>query len=369
MDQSAEFAARLADAAARRAPVRIRAGGTKDFYGQAFDGELFDPRGHTGIIDYEPTELVVTVRAGTRLADLEAALSARDQLLPFEPPHFGAAATVGGCVAAGLAGPRRAANGPVSGSVRDFMLGCRLLDGRGQRLSFGGTVMKNVAGYDVARALAGSLGTLGLLLDLSLKVLPRPAAEATLRFELDEPTALHQLNTWAGQPLPISASAWCGGTLALRLSGARAAVRSAAQRLGGETVASEPADAFWSSLREQTATFFAGDLPLWRLSLPSTAAPVGAALAGDDGAGQLIEWGGAQRWLRTRAAVEQVRARAATLGGHATVFRTGAGGASVDRAGGVFTPLSPPLLAIHRRLKAEFDPAGILNPGRMFAGL
>lgn len=345
---------RVRAAAAGRQPLCIRGGGTKDFYGNDPQGEPLDTRGLEGILAYEPTELVVTVLAGTALAELEAALTARGQMLAFEPPHFGADATVGGCVAAGLAGPRRASYGTTCGDVRDFVLGARLLDGRGDVLSFGGQVMKNVAGYDMARTLAGSLGILGVIVEVSLKVLPRPVEETTLCFDLDEEQALARLNEWGGRPLPISASAWSDGRLRLRLSGARAALAAARAALGGEE---DNEAGFWEEIREQRHPFFSGDVALWRLSLPSTAGPVGL----DDP--QLIEWGGALRWLRSARAATDIRARAAVLGGHATLFRGG------DRAAGVFTPLPPALATIQRRLKAEFDPAGIFNPGRMYAEL
>lgn len=347
----ASLAGRLRGATASRMALRVRGGGTKDFYGNEPRGELLDTRPLAGIVAYEPSELYVTARGGTPLAEVEAAVAAERQMLAFEPPHFGDGATVGGCVAAGLAGPRRASHGSAAGGVRDFVLGARLLDGRGRMLSFGGTVMKNVAGYDVARALAGSLGVLGVITEVTLKVLPRPLQETTLRFEMDEAAALDRLNAWGGQPWPISASCWSAGVLHLRLSGAPAAIEAACAALGGEEVEGE---AFWADLREQRAPFFAGESPLWRLSLPSTAGPLGF----DDP--QLVEWGGALRWLRTQQPATALRACAAGLGGHATLFRGG------DRSTGVFTLLPPALLAIHRRLKAEFDPAGILNPGRLF---
>lgn len=341
-------------AAQARRPLCIRGGGTKDFYGNAPRGEPLDTRGLRGIVAYEPSELYVTAGAGTPLAELEAMLAGRDQMLAFEPPHFGAGATIGGCVAAGLAGPRRASAGTACGGVRDFVLGARLLDGRGQLLSLGGTVMKNVAGYDLARALAGSLGILGVILEVTLKVLPRPPAETTLRFGMDQPEALDRLSAWAGRPLPVSASVWHEGSLHLRLSGSHAALRAAKATLGGEEVAG---GAFWEDVREQRHPFFLSDAPLWRLSVPSTAAV--AALDGP----QLIEWGGALRWLRSSRPDSEIRAWAAAAGGHATLFRGG------DCSGSVFTPLPPVLAAIHRRLKDEFDPAGIFNPGRMYPGL
>ena len=349
----AEFRERIRDAAARKAPLRLRGGGSKDFYGGALSGEILDTRGHAGVVSYEPTELVVTARCGTPLAELEATLAARGQMLAFEPPHFGAAATLGGCVAAGLSGPRRAA----AGAVRDFVLGARLMDGGARELAFGGQVMKNVAGYDIPRLLAGSLGILGVILEVSLKVLPRPVAGRTLRLELAEDQALESLNRWAGLPLPISASAWRSGTLAVRLSGAPSAVQAAAQRIGGEPLEASQAERFWLGVREHTDAFFAGAAPLWRLSLPSHAPRL--ELAGE----QLIEWGGALRWLRTPADASAVRAAAVRVGGHATLFRGG------DKSQGAFAPLAPALLKLHRGLKAAFDPAGIFNPGRLYPEL
>jgi len=364
-----DLADRIRAAASDRTPLAVRAGGSKSFYGNAMDAaEVLDPRPYRGVVDYAPTELVITVRSGTPLAELEAVLDAQGQMLPFEPPYFGGdgqAPTIGGAVAAGLAGPRRASFGPTCGGVRDFVLGASLLDGRASVLRFGGTVMKNVAGYDVARLLPGSLGTLGVLLDLSIKVLPKPMAESTLRFAMSQEEALHRMNEWAGQPLPVSGTVWVNDLLYLRLSGARAAVASASTRLasmhGGEQIDGEGAGALWRGVRDHRHLFFSPEdlaqRPLWRLSLPSTAEPL--QLPGY----QLIEWGGALRWLRSEASATSIRAQAHQVGGHATLFR---GGSPEQRAAGVFTPLAPPLAAIHRRLKAEFDPAGIFNRGRMY---
>lgn len=354
-EQVSAWAEQIRSAAESGSPLSIAGSGSKRFYGRETQGEVLNVAGHAGVVSYEPTELVVTVRGGTPLAELEAALAEQGQFLAFEPPRFGSDATVGGCVATGLSGPRRA----TAGAVRDFMLGVKILDGRGEMLSFGGQVMKNVAGYDVSRLIAGSLGTLGVILEVSIKVLPRPVAEASLRFALTEVDAISRVNDWGAQPLPLSASAWADGVLTLRLSGAGAAVQAACARLGGERVDASAAAVFWDGLREQQADFFAvaTDLPLWRLSLPSSASPLKLAGA------QLIEWGGAQRWLRSDADAAYIRERAAALGGHATLFRGG------DRTAEVFTPLPAPLLTIHRRLKAAFDPAGILNPGRLYQGL
>jgi glycolate oxidase FAD binding subunit len=344
-------------AAATHTALRVRAGGSKDFYGNEPRGVALDPRGLSGIVSYEPAELALAVRAGTPLAELEDVLAAHGQMLAFEPPHFGAGATIGGAVASGLAGPRRAAAGFSYGGVRDFVLGAQLLDGRAQLLRFGGLVMKNVAGYDVARLLAGSLGALGLIVEVSLKVVPRPAAQVTLRFALEEAAALAQLNRWAGLPLPLSASAWNAGLLHLRLSGSGAAVNAAVAALGGERLDEQAAAQLWQQIREQTHPYFAGTSALWRLSLPSAAPPLGLADP------QFIEWGGALRWLRSTRPAAELRARAQQLGGHATLFR------GAERAQGVFTPLSPALTTIHRRLRAQFDPDGIFDGGRLAQGL
>jgi glycolate oxidase FAD binding subunit len=346
-----QFRDAIVSANERKMPLRIRGGGSKDWYGQALQGEILDTRVYNGILAYDPTELVITARCGTPLAEIEAALAQHRQMLAFEPPRFSADSTIGGVVASGLSGPRRQA----VGAVRDFMLGAQLMDGRGEALRFGGQVMKNVAGYDVSRLLAGSLGTLGLILDVSLKVLPKPFAETTLRFEMNESQSIERLNQWGGQPLPISASAWHGGVLIVRLSGAEAAVRAATAKMGGEE--ETQADVFWNELRDHGNAFFAASEgpPLWRLSVPPVAQPL--TLEGE----QLIEWGGAQRWLRTPLDAATIRAAAAKAGGHATLFRGG------DKSVGVFHPLAPAIAKIHRNLKNAFDPAGVFNPGRMYA--
>lgn len=352
-DLTEQWRAAVSAAAASSSALCLRGGGSKDFYGRSPSGVVFDTRGHAGVVAYEPTELVVTVRAGTPLVELENLLAAHGQMLPFEPPRFGAA-TVGGCVAAGLSGPRRMA----AGGGRDYMLGVKLIDGRAEVLVFGGRVMKNVAGYDVPRLLAGSLGTLGLILEVSLKVLPMPVREASLRFAMDEGEAIARLNAWGGQPLPLSASAWHAGELLVRLSGASAAVALARARLGGKLVPDDEAARLWADLREQLHPFFtASDEPLWRLAVPTTAPALD--LAGD----RLNEWGGGLRWLRTRLPAESVRARVAAAGGHATAYR------GIAREGEVFQPLPAALMNIHRRLKQSFDPAGIFNPGRLYRGI
>ncbi len=342
-----QFKERILAAGRDKQPLCLRGGGSKDWYAQSPVGDMLDTRAYQGIIAYDPTELVITVRAGTSLAEVEEVLAQQNQTLAFEPPHFGPSATVGGMVACGLSGPRRA----TVGAVRDFVLGVALMDGKGEVLHFGGQVMKNVAGYDVSRLLTGSLGTLGLLLEVSLKVLPKPYAETSLRLQMTEDEAIRRLNEWGGQPLPISASAWCDGALVLRLSGAKAAITAAQQTIGGEEISG---DDFWLAMREQSNEFFTQSSTLWRLSVPSTAAPIALGE-------QLIEWGGAQRWLRSNQTAEVIRATAARAGGHATLFRGG------DKSVGVFQPLAPAVGRIHQNMKQAFDPDGIFNPGRMYA--
>lgn len=341
-------------ARAARQPLDIRGGGTKDFYGGPRQGEPLDVKPLTGISSYEPSELVVTARAGTPLAELEQTLAAQGQFLPFEPPRFGEGGTVGGMVAAGLSGPARAA----VGCVRDYVLGVTLLNGQGQVLTFGGQVMKNVAGYDVSRALAGSLGVLGIILEVSLKVLPRPPAQATLAYRMDQPQALRWLNSLTRQPLPVNASCWHDGQLLLRLCGAQAAVDSAKQKLGGERLSDDQTAASWSALRDQQHEFFgparAGGERIWRLSLPAVTPAL--ALPGET----LIEWGGAQRWLRSSATAAELRAAATQAGGHATLFR----GAAVGEA--VFTPLDATQLRLQQQLKQAFDPDRLFNRGRLY---
>lgn len=341
----------------------IVGGASKSFYGNRRaltpqDGHcLLDMTPYRGVVSYHPSELVVTVRAGTLLSELEATLAEHGQMLAFEPPHYSPGATIGGCVAVGLSGPRRMA----AGAVRDFVLGTRLLDSSGRVLSFGGEVMKNVAGYDVSRLLTGSQGIFGAILEVSLKVVPKPMAEVTLVLEETEAQALVSFSRWRGLPLPISASSWVatdgrdGGLTAVRLSGAPPAIDAARERIGGEAISEEAASAWWSSLREQTHAFFADARALWRMALPPVAPPLGLGPT-------LIEWGGGQRWLSGEGDAQALRDLAASLGGHATLYRPGRARIPSD---GVFHPLSPGVAEITRRLKQEFDPAGLFNPGRL----
>ncbi|MBU1264206.1 MAG: glycolate oxidase subunit GlcE [Gammaproteobacteria bacterium] len=344
---------RIRAAHAEGSPLVIQGGGSKTFYGNADEGEVLSTRALAGVVDYQAKELVLTARAGTPLAEIEALLAEQNQMLAFEPPHFDGPATLGGCIAAGLSGPRR----PYAGAARDFVLGVRMIDGTGQPLRFGGQVIKNVAGYDVSRLMVGALGTLGLITEVSLKVLPKPATETTLQFELDEATAILKMNQWAGQPLPLSATSWHADLLTVRLSGAASAVHAAQAKLGGEAL--NDAAAFWQRLRDQTTPFFEPRPPtsnqgLWRLAVKPTAPPLNL------GDAQWIEWGGAVRWLASDLPAAALREAAQAAGGHATLFR---GNAPAD---GAFTPLAPALATLHRNLKQRFDPRGIFNHGRLY---
>ncbi len=368
----------IRSAHADRTVLRTRGGGSKDFYGNSLQGTLLDTRGLAGVLSYEPSELVVTAGAGTALADLEALLAEQGQCLPFEPPHFAwsgaTTATVGGMVASGLAGPARAS----VGGVRDYVLGLHMVNGLGQELQFGGQVMKNVAGYDVSRLMVGALGTLGLLTQISLKVLPRAPAEATLCFALPQQQALEQLHRWGAQPLPLNASCWVRDDsdttraarelLFVRLRGAVAAVDAACRTMCsdcvGERIDNAQAQADWQLCRDQQLPFFARpsapNMALWRLSVAQTAPVLDVHWA------QLVEWHGALRWLWAPLdAAAQLQSQAQARGGHATLFV--APGANALPLSGRFAPKNAAETAIEQRLKKSFDPHGIFNPGRLTA--
>ncbi|WP_372723718.1 glycolate oxidase subunit GlcE [Immundisolibacter sp.] len=347
-DISDSLQAAVRGAIETRQPLQPRGHGSKDFYGNAAGGERLDVSGHRGVVSYEPGDLVLSARAGTPLAQIEALLTEHGQMLGFEPPQFGGRGTLGGAVAAGWSGPRR----PWAGSVRDFVLGVRAINGRGERVRFGGETIKNVAGYDLPRLYAGSLGTLGLLLEVSVRVLPIAEAEVTLVLEPADP--LRQMLDWQRRPWPLSGLCQVGGQVYLRLSGTAAGVDAARKQIGGEPWAQGAV--FWQALRDLELPFFAGGSPLWRMSvLPATPPP---DLAGE----WLVDWGGAQRWLRSEAPPAQVWAAAAAAHGHASLIRDG------ERGGGVFQPLPPAHTALQQRLKAELDPSGLFSPGRLYSG-
>lgn len=341
---SQELLEQVNDAIGNKTSLAIQGSNSKTFLGRETCGQLLDVRYHRGIVNYDPKELVITARAGTPLAEIEQALGDAGQMLPCEPPHFGAGATWGGMVACGLAGPRR----PWSGAVRDFVLGTRVITGRGRHLRFGGEVMKNVAGYDLSRLMAGSYGCLGVLTEVSMKVLPKPRATMSLRLDYNLHVAMGEIAKWQRQPLPISGLCYYDNALWIRLEGGEGSVKAARERLGGETVANQ----FWWQLREHQLPFFRLPATLWRISLP-----IDAPIVGFPGE-QLIDWGGALRWLKSDADAGLIRLMAAEAGGYATRFSAGDGG---------FSPLAAPLLHYHQRLKMQLDPHGVFNPGRMYA--
>lgn len=356
MDDSDRLVDEVARAVSKHVPLRIRGGDTKSFLGRETSAEVveLDVRSHRGIVQYEPTELVITARAGTSVAELSAALDAAGQMLPCEPPEFDGKATLGGMVAAGLSGPRR----PWAGSVRDFVLGCRLITGEAKHLRFGGEVMKNVAGYDMSRLAAGSFGSLGVITEVSMKVLPKPRSRKSLALEIDANEAIAELSSWRRGALPIAGACYDEGHLHVRLEGGQGSVASAVDRIGGEELDMR----FWELLRERKLSFFKDPRPLWRLSLPY-AAPL-MPLPGD----VMLDWGGAQRWLKSTAPTTEIQAIAQAAGGHATRYSRLVTSAQQD-AESPFAPLAAPLARLHRELKFRLDPHGIFNPGRLYADI
>ena len=329
--------------------LQIIGGNSKSFYGRHIQHQPLDISGHDGIVSYHPSELVVTARSGTFLIDLQIILGEQGQMLAFEPPHFSETATLGGTIACGFSGPRR----PFSGSARDSVLGCKILNGRGEILSFGGEVMKNVAGYDVSRLMVGALGTLGILLEISLKVLPLPEAETTLTFELNEDQAIDRMTEIQRQGRLVSGLSFDGQYLFVRLSGTEKAVLTEAKNLGGEPL---PAgNDYWRKLREQHLEFFQSRQNLWRLSVPP-ATPV-MEPEGD----WFYDWGGALRWLKTASDAARIFKMAEQANGHAVLFR------SHGFAGDIFQPLSAANKQIHQNLKRTFDPGSILNLNKMYS--
>lgn len=341
-DISNTLAAAVRSAAAAHTPLAIHGSGSKHFLTGSASGTALDVTAHRGIVNYEPTELVITARAGTPLSEIEAALAEKNQMLGFEPPYFSATATLGGTIACNLSGPRR----PYAGSARDFVLGMRIINGKGETLSFGGQVMKNVAGYDISRLMTGSLGTLGVILEVSLKVLPQPAKEITLAFEMSAHDAILKMNQWAGKPLPLSAAAYNSETLYIRLSGTVTGVEAAHAKLGGVIAKNIN---FWTELREQRLLFFQEETPLWRLSVPAATPPL------DISGKSLLDWGGAQRWLKSNESAQEIRSKAQSVGGYAILFRDSRS-STRDKS-----ELSKPAQLLQERIKHALDPAGILN--------
>lgn len=355
-DITALLCEQVSHAFSQQTPLRIVGGNTRAFYGRPVNAAPLHLAEHRGIVHYDPVELVITARAGTPLEALEAVLDEHHQMLGFEPPRFGPQSTIGGAVATGLAGPRR----PWAGATRDFVLGTRVITQHGKPLRFGGEVMKNVAGYDMSRLMTGAQGTLGVLADVSLKVLPKPPAHHSLRLTLPLDEALARLAELGRRPLPITAAAWHDGELLLRLEGGNSSVAATRRELGGE-----PLDAdFWTTLRDLRHDFFtlAPGQALWRLSLPSNTPP----LALDDSHSQVLyDWAGCQRFLKTTLDGDTLRHACQAVGGHATCYTLAAQGGSDTP----FTPLNPVVEKYHRRLKEQLDTRNIFNPGRLYAAL
>ena len=344
-----ELATQIAAVSATGGEIEIFGSGSKRFYGESLEALPIDVSAHSGIIDYDPAELVITLRAGCKLSDVEALLAQNQQMFGFEPPYFGADATIGGMVASGLAGPRRA----FAGSIRDFLLGVKMIDGRGEIMHFGGRVIKNVAGFDVSRLMVGSLGSLGVILEVSIRVIPMYETELTLTFEHgDVDEHIRWINELGAEPYPITASLWVDGRSQLRLSGSVQGVSHAADQLDGH-----PDDACWDQLKEQTLDFFDSTQPLTRVALPPSSADLQGEYA------QLIEWGGAQRWICGEVDVDALRLEAGTMGGSVCAFQRH--GANVP----TFHALPAAMLKLQRSIKSTFDPAGIFNPGRIYPGL
>jgi len=350
-DISQKLKEQIETAISDKTTLNIIGGNSKSFYGRTPQGEPIYVGEQTGITNYEFTELVMTVRAGTTLEEIECALDKNGQMLAFEPPRYGASATIGGTIACNLSGPRRA----YAGAARDYVLGSKIINGKAEVLSFGGEVMKNVAGYDVSRLMTGAMGTLGLLLEVSFKVLPKPISEKTLTLEVNSSDAILKMNQWATKTFPLSATVYVDGKLYVRLSGAESSVQSAFQQMGGE-VFSE-ADLFWQNLKEQQLSFFKTTETLWRLSVPPTTSQL--ELSGEC----LMEWSGGLRWLKTNDSPEHIRKIVSTVGGQATFFKGHVNNQSV------FQSMSPSLEKLHRNLKSAFDPHQIFNPGRLYESL
>ena len=358
-DISQQLQQQVQDAFQQKAALSIVGGNSKAFYGRnderTASADTLEVSSHCGVLNYEPTELVITARAGTPLREIENLLEDNGQMLPFEPPAFADNATIGGTIACNLSGPRRA----YAGAARDFLLGCKIINGKGDVLNFGGEVMKNVAGYDVSRLMAGAMGTLGVLLEVSLKVLPKPEIEGTQLFRSSAVEALDRIHGWSQTPLPLSASSYHDSILRIRLSGATEAVKAAIETVGGEAMAE--AEQYWQQLREQQLDFFTGEKPLWRISLASDIESLGLPTEHDKD-DCLYEWGGALRWLKSDIAAEVIQCAATDMDGQASLFRQGG-------QNSIFQPLPPGLMRIHQNLKQAFDPENILNPGKLYPEL
>ena len=350
-DIRSDIASRVEDACRQGQALQILAGNTKFFYGRKIQETPLSVLEHSGIIEYEPSELYITARCGTPLNEIEQAIKTENQILPCEPPHFGAAASIGGMVAAGLSGPRRAS----SGAIRDCLLGVEIINGKGEYLRFGGKVMKNVAGYDASRLMCGALGTLGILMSVTLRLVPKPQHEQTIAITLNPADAIRKMNFWARTPMPVTATFHDGRDLYVRMAGSPSTIKRFADKVKGEPI--DRGDIFWANIKEQAYDFFLTDEPIWRVLVPPSTRPL------DCPGSCVMEWNGALRWYATHVKASTIHTIAKQAGGHACQFRN-----QIDTQQ-VFHPLPSGLLEIHRKLKRAFDPQGILNPGKIYSEL
>ena len=344
-------------------PLSVVGGNSKCFYGNSLDAEIIKTSCHKGILEHEPTELVITARAGTPLQEIDQTLAANHQTLAFEPPHFSDNATVGGMIAAGLSGPAR----PYQASVQDAVLGCTILNGKGEVLRFGGKVMKNVAGYDVSRLMVGSLGCLGIILDVTLKVIPATMAEATFIFKMEPNQCPAFINELRHQGYPVSASCHFEGELLVRFSAGNNEIESLNKSLSKNYAYIDSRQlqdsSFWLHLKEHTLPFFSlekedSDLSLWRLSV-SADTDVSSLI--DAQTNFISEWGNCVYWFKSNSQSELVFNTAKNISGSASVFK-----ANNDAMTNRFQPLSAVVGNWHKELKNAFDPADILNRGKMY---
>ncbi len=349
-DCAQEIADKIKHSYQQKQPLEITAGSTKQFYGRKINAQLLNVKNHSGVTEYEPSELYITAHCGTSLDEIERVIENKNQILPFEPPNFGPSATIGGTVACGLSGPRRA----YSGNVSDCILGAEVINGKGEQLHFGGRVMKNVAGYDVSRLMCGALGTLGVLTSITLRLLPKPENEQTVAFNMSSTEAIKKMNQWANTPLPISATLHNADSLYVRLSGSHSTIKSSASEMQGEFI--ENSETFWEMIKEHKHSFFNSDLPLWRISVPPSTPELN--IQGEC----VMEWNGALRWYATEVNENVIRTEVERIGGHATLFKG-------DCTQNIFHPLSNVSMKFHKHLKQVMDPGRILNPGKMFAEL
>ncbi len=354
-DLTQEICSQVNDAFQQNKKLKICAGNSKHFYGKTIEAETLSIAEHSGIIEYEPSELYITARSGTTLKEIESILHAENQMIPCEPPHFGANATLGGMVASGLSGPRRA----TAGALRDCILGAEIINGKGEYLKFGGKVMKNVAGYDVSRLMCGAMGTLGVLMSITLRLVPKPEMEQTIVVTCNANNAIQKMNAWANTPMPISGNYYDGNALHIRLSGSSSAIRACTEKIVGERV--ESSEIFWSNVKEQATEFFLTDNPIWRISVPPTTSPLNIHSP------YVMEWNGGLRWYAAAEDTDNIRDQTQQAGGHATLFRRASINDSTFKD--VFHPLPQTTFNLHKKLKQVFDPANILNPGKMYVGV